>query len=126
MSLFASYSNSFTPNTGIDVESKPLRPSYLDKYEVGMKNELMNGLFPANVTLYQIVNSDLVQSVIIQKGNPYNIPANARELADEVTSKGLEVDLMGKPVHKDGLSWAVTATMTPATPKATSTLPKTG
>ena len=46
--------------------------------------------------MYQIVNSNFTQAVIIPTGNPNNIPANAQELAGEVTSKGIEIDVMTK------------------------------
>ncbi len=95
-SLFASYANSFNLNAGIDVNSKPLPPSFIDQYEIGVKNELFKGLLSANITAYQIVNSNLSQTVIITAGNPNNIPVNAQELAGEVTSQGVEVDLMTK------------------------------
>ncbi len=95
-SLFASYANSFNLNIGIDIKSKPLPPSFIDQYEVGVKNELFKGLLSANVTAYQIVNSNFAQTVIIPTGNPTNIPANAQELAGEVTSRGIEIDLMTK------------------------------
>jgi iron complex outermembrane receptor protein len=95
-SLFASYSNSFTLNTGIDVNSQPLPASFINQYEMGIKNDLFNGLLSANAIAYQIVNSNLAQSVIIPNGNPANLPANAQELAGEVTSKGFEFDVMSK------------------------------
>jgi iron complex outermembrane recepter protein len=102
-SLFASYANSFNLNTGIDINSKPLPPSFIDQYEVGVKNELFKGLLSANVTAYQIVNSNFSQTVIIPTGNPNNIPVNAQELAGEVTSQGVEVDLMTKKYNRFSL-----------------------
>lgn len=95
-SLFASYANSFNLNSGIDINSKPLAPSFVDQYELGIKNEILKGFLSANVTLYQIVNSNFAQAVIVPSGNPNNIPANAQELAGEVTSKGIEVDLVSR------------------------------
>jgi iron complex outermembrane receptor protein len=95
-SLFASYSNSFTLNSGIDINSKPLPASFINQYEAGVKNDLFNGLLSANAIVYQIVNSNLAQTVIIPSGNPTGIPANAQELAGEVTSKGFELDVMSK------------------------------
>jgi iron complex outermembrane recepter protein len=95
-SLFASYANSFNLNAGIDIESKPLPPSFIDQYEIGVKNELFKGLLSANVTAYQIVNSNLSQTVIIPSGNPSNVPVNAQQLAGEVTSQGVEIDMMTK------------------------------
>ncbi|MBC8084614.1 MAG: TonB-dependent receptor [Hymenobacter sp.] len=104
--LFASYSNSFTPNTGIDAAGNTLRPSIIAQYEVGVKNDLFKGALSANVTAYRIVNSD--QSQVIQQfinGDPTNPNPNfnlsrptAQELAGEVTSKGVEVDVQSKPM----------------------------
>ncbi|MEA5458100.1 TonB-dependent receptor [Arcicella sp. LKC2W] len=93
MSVFSSYSNSFTLNTGVDVSGNALPPSFINQYEVGMKNELLNGLLSANITAYQIVNSNLAQTSLANG----NTNTNIRELAGEVTSKGIEVDLKSKP-----------------------------
>ena len=38
-SLFASYSNSFTPNTGTTVDLKPIAASIIDQYEIGVKKD---------------------------------------------------------------------------------------
>lgn len=94
-SLFASYANSFNLNTGIDTTGTALPPSFLNQYEVGIKNDLFKGLLSANITAYQIVNSNLAQAFL--PANP-TYP-NAQELAGEVTSKGIEVDVMTKSLH---------------------------
>lgn len=91
-SVFASYANSFVLNTGRDINFNPLKPSMLNQYEVGVKNDFWNGLLSANVTLYQIVNSNLAQTVLPAPVSPLN--TTAQELAGEVTSKGIEVDIM--------------------------------
>lgn len=91
-SLFASYSNSFTPNTGVDVNGKSLAPSVFEQYEAGIKNDLFKGLISANLTAYQIVNSNMAQ-MSLSNGNTNT---NIKELAGEVTSKGLELDIMTK------------------------------
>ncbi|MFM6953532.1 MAG: TonB-dependent siderophore receptor [Sphingobacteriaceae bacterium] len=96
MSLFGSYANSFNLNTGIDNVGAPLAPSFINQYELGMKNELFKGNLSANITAYQIVNSNLAQTIL--PGAPtYNAAyPTAQELAGEVTSKGVEIDLMSK------------------------------
>ncbi|MGY2132196.1 TonB-dependent siderophore receptor [Hymenobacter sp. HD11105] len=97
MSVFSSYSNSFNTNSGLDVTGTALPPSILDQYEVGIKNDLFQGVLSANVTAYQIVNSNLAQTV--QPGAPNfnkDLPT-AQELAGEVTSRGVEVDVLSKP-----------------------------
>lgn len=94
-SIFVSYANSFNLNTGIDTTGKALPPSFLNQYEAGIKNDFFNGLLSANVTVYQIVNSNLAQSLF--PANP-NYPT-AQELAGEVTSKGVEVDVASKSIQ---------------------------
>ncbi|MCB2408721.1 TonB-dependent receptor [Hymenobacter lucidus] len=103
MSLFASYSNSFVPNTGataFDINNKPLAPSIIDQVEVGIKNDLFKGALSANVTAYQIVNSNQIQAVLaadIPKDAPNQ--TSPQELAGQVTSKGVEVDVQSKPMY---------------------------
>ena len=93
MSLFGSYANSFNINTGVTVTGDALPPSFIDQVEVGIKNELFRGLLSANVTVYQIVNSNLAQTSLANG----NTNSNIKELAGEVTSQGVEVDLKSKP-----------------------------
>jgi len=92
MALFTSYANSFTPNTGVDINGKALHPSLIDQYEVGIKNDLFKGLLSANVTAYQIKNSNLAQMSLANG----NTNTNVKEMAGEITSKGIEVDIMSK------------------------------
>lgn len=92
MSFFASYANSFTPNTGVDVDGKALPPSLIDQYEAGIKTDLFRGLLSANITAYQITNSNLSQTNLANG----NTNTSIKELTGEVTSKGLEVDIMSK------------------------------
>ncbi|SKC87552.1 TonB-dependent receptor [Ohtaekwangia koreensis] len=98
MSVFASYANSFTLNTGLDVNNERLAPSVIDQYEVGIKNEFLKGFLSANITAYQIVNSNLAQSVLPIPDDAIN-KSNPQELAGEVTSKGVELDVMSKPIN---------------------------
>ncbi|RSK43595.1 TonB-dependent receptor [Hymenobacter perfusus] len=103
LSVFASYANSFNTNGGMDNTGAALPPSIIDQYEVGVKNELFNGLLSANVTAYRIVNSNLAQTILVGTPN-YNINMpTAQELAGEVTSKGVELDVQSKPM----LGWSV-------------------
>ena len=95
--VFASYANSFSPNTGSDVTGAALPPSLIGQYEAGIKNDLLDGALSANVTLYRIVNSNQAQPVLTSSpGYNPNFPS-AQELAGQVTSRGLEVDLRTQP-----------------------------
>jgi iron complex outermembrane recepter protein len=97
-SIFGSYANSFTLNTGVDVAGNALPPSLIDQYEVGVKNELMNGKLSVNATVYRILNSNLAQ-ISLANGNTNS---NIKELAGSVQSQGVEVDFVGRPAR--GLS----------------------
>ena len=88
-SLFVSYANSFNTNTGVDIAGNALPPSFVDQYEAGIKNDLFSGFLSANVTAYQIKNSNLAQTSLAGG----NTNSNVKELAGEVTSRGVEVDL---------------------------------
>lgn len=94
MSIFTSYSNSFTPNTGVDVDGKALESSIIDQYEVGVKNDFFKGKISLNVTAYQIKNSNVAQ-MVLEGGNTNS---NIKELAGEITSRGLEIDAAFKPI----------------------------
>ncbi len=92
--LFVSYANSFAVNTGVDVSGNALPPSFIDQYEAGWKNDLFGGRLSANLTVYQIKNSNLAQTSLTNG----NTNTNIQELAGEVTSRGLEVDVKTRAI----------------------------
>lgn len=102
MSLFASYSNSFTPNTGTTVDLKPLEASIIDQYELGIKKDFYKGMLTTNVTVYQITNSNLAQTAQYKADGSLNSDTTIKVLSGETKSKGVEVDLTARPV--EGLS----------------------
>jgi iron complex outermembrane receptor protein len=98
LSLFASYSNSFTPNAGgatTDIYGAALPPSIIDQYEVGVKNILLKGKLTLNVTAYQIINNNMAQTAFLNKDGQPNSNSSLKELTGETTSKGIEVDVTG-------------------------------
>ena len=91
-SIYASYTNNFTINSGTDISGNNLKPSIINQYELGMKNEFLNGRLSANVSVYKIQNSNFAQTALLdQNGNP-NTNTNIKELSGQTTSDGLEVD----------------------------------
>ncbi len=95
ISLFTSYSNNFTPNTGKDINGENLAPSLIDQYEVGVKSDLIKDKLSANVTLYRIKNNNLAQMAQFLADGSVNSDATIKELTGETTSDGVEVDLNG-------------------------------
>ena len=98
LSLFASYSNSFTPNSGTTVDLRPLDPSIIDQFEVGIKKDFWKGILSTNVTAYQISNNNLAQTVLFAAdGVTPNVNTNLKELVGGTKGKGIEIDVTAKP-----------------------------
>jgi iron complex outermembrane receptor protein len=96
-SIYASYANNFTSNTGVDVFGAPLAPSIIDQYEVGIKNDLLNGRLTVNVTAYRILNNRFAQTAQFQaNGTTPNSDTNVKEFSGKTASDGVEVDVTGR------------------------------
>lgn len=102
VSIFGSYSTSFTPNTGTTADLKPIAPSIIDQYEAGIKTDFLQGLLSTNITVYQIVNSNLAQTAEFKADGSLNTDTNVKVLSGETKSKGIEVDITARPI--EGLS----------------------
>jgi iron complex outermembrane receptor protein len=99
MAVFASYANSFTPNTGTDIYNNALKPSIIDQFELGIKNDFFKGALSANVTAYRIVNNNFTQMALFKADGTENTNTSVKESTDQqTTSDGIEVDLSGHPV----------------------------
>ncbi|WP_418263258.1 TonB-dependent siderophore receptor [Flavobacterium faecale] len=100
ISLFASYSNSFTPNNGNTYNNQPLDPSIIDQYEAGVKTDFWRGILSTNVTIYQISNNNLVQTAPFEAdGVTPNNNSNLKIMSGETKSKGVEFDVTAKPLE---------------------------
>lgn len=102
MSLFASYSSSFTPNTGTTVDLQPIEASIIDQYEAGIKTDFWKGVLSTNVTVYQITNSNLAQTAEFAADGSLNTNNQLKVLGGSTKSKGIEVDITARPA--EGLS----------------------
>ena len=99
-SLFASYSNSFSPNTGFTVDNKTIEASIIDQYEAGIKKEFFEGLLSTNLTVYQISNSNLAQTApFLADGVTENVNSNIKVLGGATKSKGVEIDVTATPIE---------------------------
>jgi iron complex outermembrane receptor protein len=95
-SLYASYSNNFTTNTGVDVNGNLLPASTINQYEVGTKNSFFNGRYSANVSVYRIINSNLAQqAAYLADGITPNTNSNIKTLSGQTTSDGIEIGFNG-------------------------------
>lgn len=93
LSVFATYTNSFAPNTGFDEAGYALKASTVDQYEAGVKKNLWNNAIAVNLTAYQIINRDTYTAPYLTTG----ALALYRIYAGSVRSRGLELDITGNP-----------------------------
>jgi iron complex outermembrane receptor protein len=84
-------------NSGTDVSTgQGLKPSIIDQYEAGIKNEFFNGKLSANLSIYRIVNNNLaVISPYKADGITINSDNTVKTFSGQTTSDGLEVDITG-------------------------------
>jgi iron complex outermembrane recepter protein len=95
-SVYVSYSKNFIVNTGTDVNTgQGLKPSLVDQYEVGAKNELFDGKIIANVSVYRIINSNLAVVAPFKADGAVNSDNTVKELSGETTSDGFDIDITG-------------------------------
>lgn len=95
-SVYVSYANNFTINSGVDVNGSPMGPSIIDQYEAGVKNDFLNGRLSVNVTAYKILNNRFAQTAQFQKdGITPNSDTNVKEFTGKTASDGVELDVTG-------------------------------
>ncbi|HFK5545507.1 TPA: TonB-dependent siderophore receptor [Elizabethkingia anophelis] len=97
LSLFATYTNSFSANTGYDINRSTLKPTTIDQYEVGVKKNLWNNAIAVNLSAYQILYKNYYQTAELNAGGQPNSDPNMKEFAGKMCSRGVELDITGNP-----------------------------
>lgn len=97
LSLFATYTNSFSANTGYDINRSTLKPTTIDQYEVGIKKNLWNNAIAVNLSAYQILYKNYYQTAELNAGGQPNSDPNMKEFAGKMRSRGIELDITGNP-----------------------------
>jgi iron complex outermembrane recepter protein len=95
-SVYVSYANNFTSNSGVDIFGSPMGPSLIDQYEAGVKNEFLNGKLTVNVTGYRIINNRFSQTALKNADGTDNADTNVKEFTGKTASDGVEIDITGK------------------------------
>jgi iron complex outermembrane recepter protein len=91
LSLYASYSRSFTPNSGVTIDRTFLEPEEGEGYEVGVKAEVIPNRLFATLAYYNITKQNVASP------DP-NFPtlSNVSVATGEQRSRGFEFDLVGE------------------------------
>ncbi|MEH2273872.1 MAG: TonB-dependent siderophore receptor [Nostoc sp.] len=88
ISLYASYSRSFVPQTGLSANNNPFQPQRGTQYEVGVKAELLDDKLSANFALYDLT---LTNRLTADPNNlRFSIPIG------EERSRGVELFVTGE------------------------------
>ncbi|MCD1117707.1 TonB-dependent siderophore receptor [Chryseobacterium turcicum] len=97
LSVFATYTNSFTTNTGKDINQNALNPTTIDQYEVGVKKNLFGNALSFNVSLYQILYNKYYATAQFDGNGIANNDTTIKEYIGKMSSRGFEVDITGNP-----------------------------
>ncbi|MGL5835280.1 MAG: TonB-dependent siderophore receptor [Waterburya sp.] len=91
VSLYAGWSRSFVPQSETDAEGNPFQPTRGEQFEVGVKNEFLDGQLSATLAVYQITKKN---DLVTDPDDP-----NFSIQVGENRSRGVEFDLTGEPVQ---------------------------
>ena len=100
LSVFGTYTNSFSANTGKNVLDQTLKPTTIDQYEIGAKKNLFNNALAINLSLYQIIYQNYYQTAeFLADGVTQNSDSTIKEFAGKMRSRGVELDITGNPTE---------------------------
>ncbi|MBH8577768.1 TonB-dependent siderophore receptor [Nostocaceae cyanobacterium CENA369] len=88
VSLYASYSQSFTQNVGATFDGSLFEPSRGTQYEVGVKTDLLNNKLSATLALYQLTLSNVLTQDLAHPS--FNIQTGEQQ------SRGVELNVIGE------------------------------
>jgi iron complex outermembrane receptor protein len=95
--FYLTYSEGFKSGgfNDLSVINPPFDPEFIDSFEIGAKTEWLNGRLRANASAFYYDYTDLQVSVFASVGN---ITTTFTTNAAEATVKGLELDLVARPI----------------------------
>jgi iron complex outermembrane receptor protein len=88
LSLYASFSQSFAPNSGRTVDGSILEPVRGTQYEIGVRGEWLDGRLVTNLAAYHLTRSNVAAT------DPDNLDFSIA--IGEQRSQGIEFDVMGE------------------------------
>ncbi len=99
LSVFATYTNSFSANVGRNIDDSALKPTTIDQFEIGGKKNLWNNALAVNLSLYQIMYQNYYQAALDANGNPIDNTGLIKEYVGKMRSRGVELDITGNPTQ---------------------------
>lgn len=91
-SVYASYTDIFTPQTEKDLSRSVLKPIVGENYEIGIKGEYFEGALNASLAVFQVDQLNRA----VQVDNPVGCPKlDCYQAAGKVRSQGFDLELQG-------------------------------
>lgn len=94
-SVYASYTDIFTPQSKRDTSGKLLNPMTGENYEVGIKGEYFAGALNASASVFRIDQKDRAKAIDDQRLCPTYPSQSCYDSAGLVRSEGFELELQG-------------------------------
>ena len=91
-SVYASYTDIFTPQSSKDLSGKVLEPIVGENYEIGIKGEYFDAALNASLALFQMDQTNRATMATTQLGCPV---LTCYESSGKVRSQGIDVELQG-------------------------------
>jgi iron complex outermembrane receptor protein len=91
LSLYASFSRSFAPNSAVDEGGQLLEPERGTQFEIGLRGELLDGRLTANLAAFNLKKTNIATFV------PPSF--SFAEPIGEIRSRGIELDILGEIVE---------------------------
>nr|WP_085686938.1 MULTISPECIES: TonB-dependent siderophore receptor [unclassified Pseudomonas] len=90
-SVYASYSDIFTPQSRKDTSGSPVKPIVGKNYEVGIKGEYLGGALNASLAVFRVDQENRAVQVFVP-----NCPqSSCYEASGEIRSQGIDFELQG-------------------------------
>jgi iron complex outermembrane recepter protein len=90
VSLYASYTRSFTPATGRSVDGEPFEPQRGTAYEIGVKTEIIKNRLSSTLAFYDTTLTNVATTDPNPNNDLFEIQTGAQN------SQGIELDLSGE------------------------------
>ncbi|WP_082877793.1 TonB-dependent siderophore receptor [Methylomonas koyamae] len=90
LSLYGSYSESFSANNGVSAGGEKFDPQRGKQYELGIKTESADQRFSSTLAFFYLTKSNMLTD------DPNRADPNFQILAGQIRSRGIEFDLAGQ------------------------------
>lgn len=95
LSVYASYTEIFKPQSNVDVSGALLAPVIGSNYEAGLKQSLWDGALNASMAVFRTDQTNLARAVATREAC-FSPAVTCYEAAGKVRNQGIEFDISGK------------------------------